>query len=57
MQIDLGDRLHGREQIRLFALFQAAHGFCQHLVVELKTNLQHVAALLIAEHFTCPAYF
>ena len=52
VQVDVGGRAHGREQVGLFALFEAAHRFAEHFVVELKAHFQHIAALVFAQHLT-----
>ena len=51
VQIDFGGHVHRAEQVGFFAVFQGSHGLGQHLVVELETHFQHVAALVVAQHF------
>ena len=57
VQVDVGRDRQGAEQIGFFAQLQAAHGFGQHLVVELKAHFEHVAALVFAQDLACAANF
>ena len=57
MQIDFSGSLQGAEQVGFFAVFKRSYRFGQHLVVELKTHLQHIAALVFTEYLACTADF
>jgi hypothetical protein len=53
VQVDIGvaaETAQRREQVRLLAGLERAHGLAQHLVVELEAHLHHVAALVVAQH-------
>ncbi len=57
MQVDVrGDR-QGAQQVGLLAGLERLHGLAQHLVVELEAHLQHVAALVLAQHLARAADF
>ena len=57
MQVDFSGGLQGAEQVWFFAVFKRSYRFGQHIVIELKTHLQHIAALVFAQYLACTAYF
>ncbi|MNZ85584.1 hypothetical protein D3C78_1043800 [compost metagenome] len=57
MQVDVGGHRQRRQQVGFLALLERAHGFGQHFVVQLEADFQHVAALVLAQHFARAADF
>ena len=56
VQVDFGGGVERAEQVGLDTGLEAAHRLGQHLVVQLKTHLQHIAALALAQYLARATY-